>query len=189
MTKNEFIQRFRYHSMPESVHTYRHSSKLKESAVLIPLVELDNELHVVLTVRAKHLKHHAGQISFPGGKYEKSDPSIIHTALRETHEEIGINTDTIEIIGQLKDYQTVTGYNVVPIVGFINSPMTYSIDQNEVSEIFHVPFHHFLQSDSHFSLPIERNGTVFQVNFIPFQDYNIWGATAGMLKDLVNHIR
>ena len=189
MTKEEFIQRFKLYSMPESVHTYRHSSSLKASAVLIPLIEIHCELHIVLTVRAKHLKHHGGQISFPGGKYEESDHSLIHTALRETHEEIGVNKSSIEVVGQLNDYQTVTGYNVIPVVGFINSPFSYSIDENEVSEIFQVPLHHFLHNDSHFSIPIVRNGVTFNVSFIPYKGYNIWGATAGMLKDLVNHIR
>lgn len=199
MTKDEFIQRFQYNDLSESVHHYHYHSELKTAAVLIPIIEIDvdntssknnaQQLKILFTKRASHLKHHGGQISFPGGKAESYDENIIATALRETQEEIGLLADNIEIIGQLHPYQTISGYIVTPIIAFIPANQIYTIDKNEVSEIFQVPLQHFLNTNNHHSVTIHQQNRQHQVHFMPYQHYNIWGATAAMLKDLALHLR
>lgn len=189
MTKNEFLKRFQLHPLLASTHQYRYHSQLRQAAVLVPLVEEDGLLKVLLTKRADHLKHHGGQISFPGGKVEDYDNDLTATAIREAQEEIGLLPSAIEVIGQLHPYQTITGFIVTPIVALISSDQEYTIDQNEVEEIFTVPLRHFLTSKNLQSVIVHHNGKPHPVHFMPYNGYNIWGATAAMLKDLATHIR
>lgn len=188
MTKNEFLLKFALNHSADSVHKYRHKTPLRQAAVLIPLIDDGKELSVVLTQRALHLKHHAGQISFPGGKVEDNDKDLVYTALRETHEEIGVPPQSIEVVGSLHSYQVISGFVVTPYVGFIPHNFNYIKDKNEVSEIFQVPLTHFLNDDNHIAIPIQRKDYSHNVHFMPYQNYNIWGATAAMLKDLAIHI-
>jgi len=188
MTKNEFLQKFQLTSLAGSLHQYRHPTPLKPAAVLIALIEEEQQLSVVLTKRANHLKHHPGQISFPGGKMEEYDDGFIGAAIREAEEEIGLNRNNINIIGQLLPYETISGYIVTPIIAFIDNKQNYVIDENEVAEIFQVPLQHFLDFNNHFVVDIERRKKPFSIHFMPFQHHNIWGATAVMLKDLAIHL-
>ena len=119
MTKNDFYQKFQFSSLNDSLHQYQHHAPLKPAAVLIALTEVDEQLFVVLTKRASHLKHHPGQISFPGGKMEDFDAGFVSAAIREAEEEIGLNSDNIDIVGQLLPYETISGYIVTPIIAFI----------------------------------------------------------------------
>ena len=113
MTKNEFLLRFNLLQLAESEHNYQHASPVKSAAVLIALVESENGegLQVLLTKRASHLRHHPSQVSFPGGKVEKEDISLIDTALREAYEEIGLSREAITVLGQLPPYQTISGFH------------------------------------------------------------------------------
>tara|TARA_R110000744_G_C19325366_1_gene558008 strand:+ start:911 stop:1495 length:585 start_codon:yes stop_codon:yes gene_type:complete len=190
MTKDEFIQRFQMLALPASTHKYRLNLQLKSAAVLIPIVNNHNQLEVLLTKRASHLNHHPGQISFPGGKVEPYDVDTTATALRETQEEIGLQSTFINVLGQLKPYQTISGYEITPIVAMVADNKIYQIDENEVSEVFHVPLSHFLQRQHHIQVPVYHQGKQHNVHFMPYQTYNIWGATAAMLHDLsvlLNH--
>ncbi len=194
MNKAEFLYRFNLLQHGESCHKYQHNSPLKSAAVLIALVNNTDEmnisgLQVLLTKRASHLKHHPSQISFPGGKVEPTDKNLIHTALREAQEEIGLSPEAVTIIGQLPNYEVISGYQVTPIVAIIDSPQYYQKDANEVDEIFQVPLQHLLQPENHRSIISYRNGDHHNVHFFPYKHYNIWGATAAMLKDLVDHIK
>ena len=184
MTREEFIQRFQMQALPASAHKFRYQDKLKNAAVLIPIANHQGQLEVVLTKRASHLTHHPGQISFPGGKVERYDDDMIATALRETQEEIGLHPSCIDVLGQLKPYQTISGYEVTPIVAIIANNSSYQIDLNEVSEVFHVPLSHFLQRQHHIQVPVYHNGKQHNVHYMPYLHYNIWGATAAMLHDL-----
>lgn len=188
MNKQEFLQRFQFSSLAPASSKYRFGSNVKSAAVLVPLTEVHGELQVVLTKRAEHLKHHPGQVSFPGGKVEDFDKSLQAAAIRETHEEIGVPPEFINIIGQLHPYQTISGYQIFPVVGFIDSQSSYIADKNEVSEIFHVPLRHFLNFNNHLSIEMKHKGHSHFVHFMPYQGYNIWGATAAMLKDLSLHL-
>jgi 8-oxo-dGTP pyrophosphatase MutT (NUDIX family) len=188
MTKNEFLQKFQLSSLADSLHQYRHHTPLKPAAVLIALIEENHQLSVVFTKRAAHLKHHPGQISFPGGKVEDFDKNFIATAIREAEEEIGLNSHEINIIGQLNPYETISGYVVTPVIAFISKQQDYVIDKNEVDEIFQVPLQYFLNFDNHYAIKIERHRKPFSIHFMPFDHHNIWGATAVMLKDLAIHL-
>ena len=193
MNKADFLLRFNLNQHNDSCHNYQHHAPLKSAAVLIALFEdniKDNQytpdnLQVLLTKRASHLKHHPSQISFPGGKAELTDTDLIHTALREAHEEIGLDPETVTVIGQLPSYEIISGYQVTPIVALIDSGQVYQKDINEVDEIFHVPLQHFLLDENHHSIDSYRNGRLHNVHFYPYRHYNIWGATAAMMKDLV----
>jgi 8-oxo-dGTP pyrophosphatase MutT (NUDIX family) len=184
MTKHDFLQKFQLSILNDSLHQYQHHTTLKPAAVLIALIEENKQLSVVLTKRASHLKHHPGQISCPGGKMEDFDAGFVSAAIREAEEEIGLNSDNINIVGQLLPYETISGYVVTPIIAFIDKKQNYVIDENEVAEIFHVPLQHFLNVSNHYTVTIERHRKPFSIHFMPFEHHNIWGATAVMLKDL-----
>jgi len=192
MTKNEFLQRFHLSPLAESSHNYKHAAPLKSAAVLIGLVDSPTSnlgLQVLLTKRASHLRHHPSQISFPGGKAEPEDGSMISTALREAYEETGLSPDSVTVIGQLSTYEVISGYLITPIIAIINTQPLYQQDENEVAEIFQVPLQHLLQSNNHTSFNVLRNGQQLNIHFFPYKHYNIWGATAAMLKDLIEHVR
>jgi len=189
MTKEEFLLRFNLQGLVPSSHNYLHHQPLKSAAVLIGLVETENSgLQVLLTKRASHLRHHPSQVSFPGGKAEQEDDSLTMTALREAQEEIGLTSRAVNVIGQLPPYQTISGYQVTPIIALVAKEQQYLMDPNEVSEIFQVPLQHFLNSSQHQIIVASKNGRQHNVHFMPYKHYNIWGATAAMLKDLINHI-
>jgi 8-oxo-dGTP pyrophosphatase MutT (NUDIX family) len=191
MTKNEFLVRFNLLQLTESAHTYKHLLPLKPAAVLIGLIESGSEgqMQVLLTKRASHLRHHPSQVSFPGGKVETTDESIIDTALRETYEEIGVPRQAITVVGQLPPYQTISGFNVTPVVAIIHSNQDYLLDNNEVAEIFHVPLQYFISSNQDHMLVASKAGIEHKVHFLPYKHYNIWGATAVMIKDLMALLR
>ncbi len=190
MTKEEFLLRFNLLQLAKSEHNYQHPTSLRSAAVLIALVESENggELQVLLTKRASHLKHHPSQVSFPGGKVEPEDKSLIDTALREAFEEIGLSRKAVTVAGQLPPYQTISGFQVTPIIAIVASSQIYQMDKNEVAEIFQVPLQHFLTTNDHHVFVAHKGGKQHNVHFLPYKHYNIWGATAVMLKDLVTHI-
>ena len=188
MTKDEFLLHFNLQAPVDSIHNYHHHKPLKSAAVLIGLIDEGDGLHVLFTKRASHLRHHASQISFPGGKAEPDDTSLTCTALREAQEEIGLSSKAVTVIGQLDPYQVISGYHVTPIVAFIEKDQPYKKDDNEVAEIFQVPLQYFLADEHHHIIVASRNGQKHNIHFMPYKSYNIWGATASMLKDLVNHI-
>ena len=160
----------------------------RPSAVLIPLVEIGDELQIVLTKRAAHLKHHAGQISFPGGKVEEQDKSLIDTALREAEEEIGIPASNVRVLGELTAYHTITGFSIKPIIGLLQQSQSYQPDTQEVESVFHVPLSFCLATNNFSTIDVKRKQLEYPVYFIPYQEHFIWGATAAILHDLANHL-
>ncbi len=161
------------------------------AAVLIPLVQREHGLMLLLTRRTAHLSAHAGQISFPGGRSETWDASPVATALRETEEEIGLPGAQVEVIGSLPDYITGTGYLVTPVVGLLVPPFVLQPDPNEVAEIFEVPLAHLMDGAQHRRLSVELPDGAGRRSFyaMPYGDYFIWGATAGMLRNLFHVLR
>jgi 8-oxo-dGTP pyrophosphatase MutT (NUDIX family) len=151
------------------------------AAVLVPLVERDTGLTVLLTQRAETLKDHAGQISFPGGRIEPEDADAWHAALREAYEEIGLRADYVEFAGYLPDHHVITGFRVTPVVGFVKPDYQLRIAAAEVHDVFEVPLDFILDAVNHKSRRRTFAGVTIDVHDIPYGDRNIWGATAGML--------
>ncbi len=165
---------------------------LTPSAVLVPLVERvirnNASYHVLLTKRANHLKHHAGQISFPGGRAELSDPTLEHTALRETFEETGITPKRVEVIGRLPNHQTISRYLITPFVGIIGDDYQLTLDQQEVSEAFEVPLSFVCNPANHTLQSAFFQGQKRYYYSIKYDNYNIWGATARILVEFSKHL-
>jgi 8-oxo-dGTP pyrophosphatase MutT (NUDIX family) len=156
---------------------------LKPAAVLVPVIDRDGELTVLFTRRTDHLYDHAGQISFPGGRAEPDESSAAQTALREAEEEIGLAADKVEILGSLSEYVTVTGYRVTPVVGLVCPPLELKLDDFEVAEIFEVPLSFLLDPLNHQSNSVVHLGRRRLYYAMPYGQYYIWGATAGMLMN------
>jgi 8-oxo-dGTP pyrophosphatase MutT (NUDIX family) len=163
--------------------------KVTRAAVLIPLLLKDDGLSVLLTQRTNHLRDHAGQISFPGGRMDSEDLSPNDTALRESQEEIGLDPQRVEIIGHLPQYLTVSGYSVTPVVGLVQPQAEYVLDEFEVADIFEVPLNFLLDPANHQVRlwQSEQGGRRFYS--MPYEGRFIWGATAGMLRNLYHLLK
>ncbi|CAN7509087.1 CoA pyrophosphatase [Pseudoduganella sp. LjRoot289] len=161
----------------------------KPAAVLVPLVERPEGLTLLLTQRTAHLNNHAGQISFPGGRAEDYDASPAETALREAEEEIGLDRRHADIIGTLPVYYTGTGYSVTPVVALLRPPFELRADPHEVAEIFEVPLAFLMDGLNHQRLSAELASGRRSFYAMPYRDYYIWGATAGMLRNLFHFLR
>ena len=162
------------------------TENLIEAAVLVPIVERNDGLKVILTKRSNSLKQHPGQISFPGGKSEKIDKSLVATALRETKEEIGISKKNVEILGQLPKHVTITGFKITTFIGRIRMGFSTEIQTSEVSEIFEVPLS-YLSNPKNFRVEsVKWKGKKRFFYSIPYGPYYIWGATARILKNLAD---
>ncbi len=160
-----------------------------DASVLIALVQRPGGLTLLLTRRTAHLTHHAGQISFPGGRAEASDSSPIATALRESHEEVGLQREHVEVLGTLPPYFTGTGYRVTPVVAAVEVLPQLVSQANEVAEIFEVPLAHLMDASQHQRRTALLQGVARSFYAMPYQDYFIWGATAGMLRNLFHFLR
>jgi 8-oxo-dGTP pyrophosphatase MutT (NUDIX family) len=163
--------------------------RARPAAVLVPLVERPEGLTVLLTERSAHLKNHAGQVSFPGGRLEAGDSSPLAAALRETEEEIGLSRDFIRIAGYLESHLVFTGFHVVPVVGFVRPGFSLLPDPKEVADVFEVPLTHVLDVANHRTRAREVAGGTLHVYDIANGERPIWGATAGMLMSLYRLLR
>lgn len=160
------------------------SESLKPAGVLIPVFEHRSELTVLLTRRSAALKHHASQISFPGGRMEEQDADIEQTALRETHEEVGIAPTEVAVVGYLSPLPTITGYAVTPIIGLVTPPAELAIDTTEVEMAFEVPLGFLLDKRNAIPSVREFQGRRLPIVEFRFDGHRIWGATAHMLLNL-----
>jgi 8-oxo-dGTP pyrophosphatase MutT (NUDIX family) len=154
------------------------------AGVLVPLIERAEGFHVLLTQRTGDLKHHAGQISFPGGRREPGDADMIACALRETEEEVGVPRTTIDVLGQLDPYLTITGYEVTPVVGALKPPLTITPDPVEVAEVFEVPLAFLMDPANHRREQREFKGLTRAYYAVHYGERYIWGATAAMILNL-----
>ena len=157
------------------------SASLKPAGVLIPVMERTTELSVLLTQRSADLKHHAGQVSFPGGRMEEHDEDVRATALRETREEVGIESEHVSIIGFLDAMPTITGYAVTPVVGLVSDTASLVIDRTEVEYTFEVPLDFVLDESNDQLVEREFHGRRFRMVEFHYEQKRIWGATAQML--------
>ena len=169
--------------MPESM-VERLRPDLRPAGVLIPVIDRGSAPSVLLTERSADLKHHAGQVSFPGGGMEADDVDIAATALRETHEEIGIAPHHVDVAGFLEPIATITGYAVTCVIGIVPPSIELRADPLEVDEIFEVPLSFLLDESNMEIAEREYEGTRFPVATFHHEGHRIWGATAGMIVAL-----
>lgn len=185
LLRREFQQRIR-DILARRVRSKVEAPSLICAAVLIPLLSKNGEWYVLVTQRTQHVEHHKGQISFPGGACDPDDADLQATALRETFEEIGVPPESVEILGALDDFVTVTDFVVSPFVGVIPHPLTYRLNGREVDAVIEVPIS-YLRDRAHLRVEQrEYQGRVHDVLFWDYGPYTIWGATAHMLKSLLD---
>ena len=161
-----------------------HAHVLRQAAVLVPLVKRAHGLSVILTRRSNELPTHAGQIAFPGGRCEASDADVGVTALREAHEEVGLHPSHVTLLGVSDAYETVTHFAVTPVVGLVDPMATFTLDPREVTEIFEVPLAFLMDPSNHVLQSRDYDGVTRRFFAMPYGDYYVWGATAGMLRAL-----
>jgi len=165
------------------------AGKITEAAVLIPLLLKDDGLSVLLTQRTNHLRDHAGQISFPGGRMDPGDVGPNDTALRESEEEIGLDRNRVEIIGHMPQYLTVSGYSVTPVVGLVQAQAEYVLDEFEVADVFEVPLRFLMDPANHQVRMWQSEQGSRRFYAMPYENRFIWGATAGMLRNLYHLLK
>jgi 8-oxo-dGTP pyrophosphatase MutT (NUDIX family) len=179
---------------PEHTDEHRLRPTIKPptpAAVLMPIILREDGLTLLLTRRTAHLHNHAGQISLPGGRVDQTDSSAIETALRETEEEVGLDRRHVEVLGTLPEYFTGTGFRITPIVSIIQPPFDLRADPFEVAEIFEVPMSFLMNGMNHQRRTVDLPNAMGRRTFyaMPYGRFFIWGATAGMLRNLFHFLR
>ena len=157
--------------------------------MLVPLVDRAGRLHLLLTQRTPHLDDHAGQISFPGGRVEAGDADREATALRETAEEIGLARGAVTLLGRLPDYEIPSGFRITPVVGWVEPPFELKPDPFEVAGVFEAPLDFLIDPRNLERHSRQFEGLIRHFYAIPYGEYYIWGATAGMLVNLAEVLR
>ncbi len=158
------------------------------AAVLVPVITHAGGLTVLFTRRTAHLKHHSGQVSFPGGRAEPDDAGPEATALRETEEELGLARARVEVLARLAEYFKGAGFRVTPVIGLVPPPLELLPDAREVDEVFEVPLAFLLDPRNHRREARELRGTQVAYYVIEHEGRVIWGATAGMIVNLYKMI-
>ena len=155
---------------------------LRPAGVLAPVIIRNGVAELILTKRSSGLKHHPGQIAFPGGKQDEGDADVVAAALREAHEEIGLPPALVDVLGILPTHETVTGFQVTPVIGLVREDFVITPEPGEVEEVFRVPLSHVL-NQANFSIQSRHwRGQMRSYFAVPYGPYYIWGATARMLR-------
>lgn len=192
MTRNELINLLKMRPISESAGFSDDGDQprpgphvnLTRASVLIPVINRGHGSTVLFTQRTAHLNDHAGQISFPGGRAEESDPDPAFTALREAEEEVGLARSRVEVLGRIPEYRTGTGFLVTPVVGWVEMPVAFTPDPFEVADVFEVPFRFLMDPANHRVESAFFRGRMRTYYALSFEGRYIWGATAGMLVSL-----
>ena len=172
----------RSNAISEKLYSTVDNKKYRHSSVLIPLISLNNSIHIILTLRSNNLPTHAGQISFPGGKVDPADINPIRTAYREADEEIGLNENLISLQGYLDICKTGTNYMILPVVALISSSYQPKLNKGEVDELIYLPLDFIADKKNLQHKEREINGVKRFFFVYQYKDHFIWGATAYMLK-------
>jgi 8-oxo-dGTP pyrophosphatase MutT (NUDIX family) len=167
----------------------RRTVALRAASVLVPLIERGAGLNLILTRRAARLKHHPGQVAFPGGKQEPGDATPLDAALREAREEIGLPPQSVDVLGHFDLHETVTNFSVTPFVGLVATGFRPIVDRSEVDEVFEVPLSFALDPANLQVHGRSWQGAWRRYYVIPYGPHYIWGATARMLKTLADRVQ
>jgi 8-oxo-dGTP pyrophosphatase MutT (NUDIX family) len=159
------------------------------AAVLVPLFQKESECHLLFTKRTDLVRHHKGEISFPGGVVDQADAELETTALREADEEIGLKPRDVELIGLLDDVVTVSGFIVTPVVGVFRYPYSFQMSEVEIAELIEIPLSFLLDEECFAVRTIVQDGLERVVLSYQYGRYTIWGATATIVKQLLDLIR
>lgn len=199
-TASDFRERARLHRSGEETKEYGDhrlnpslrelflNQKLRDAAVLIPVVDRGDEATVLLTQRSSSLRAHAGEVAFPGGRIDPGDPSPEAAALREAEEEIGLDASFVEIVGRLPYYHTGSGFRILPVLSVVRPDFLLTINQDEVEDAFEVPLSFLMDEKNHV-----RGSRIWQQKErfffrMPYLQYNIWGVTAGIIRVLYERL-
>ncbi|ROP61893.1 8-oxo-dGTP pyrophosphatase MutT (NUDIX family) [Enterobacter sp. BIGb0383] len=183
LTLDHFLSRFQMLRPEPSQHVLN----TRRAAVLVPVVRRP-EPGLLLTKRASHMRKHAGQVAFPGGAVDSSDASLIAAALREAQEEVAIPPESVEVIGILPPVDSVTGFQVTPVVGIIPADLHYHASEDEVAAVFEMPLAEALRLSRYHPLDIHRQGNDHRVWLSWYEHYFVWGMTAGIIRELALQI-
>jgi 8-oxo-dGTP pyrophosphatase MutT (NUDIX family) len=175
--------------LPTEIWQASGHDEFRPAAVLVPLFWKEQELHVLLTKRSEKLKHHSGQVSFPGGGFEESDITIRQAAIRETEEEIGITDEFINVVGYLDDVETISGFYVTPFVSILKSDFAITMNEDEVSEVFSVPLNFFIDESNCQHKTAFYKGKNVKYYVYDHDKYTIWGVTAEIIVKLVKKLK
>jgi len=157
---------------------------LKESAVLVPVYEEDGEPGLLFTKRSDDLPRHAGQVSFPGGRRDEGDGTLLDTALRELHEEVGLPSGHVDVVGRFDEVRTTTGYRITPFVGGVPRDFEYVRQESEVAELVFAPVAELAEPSVH----ERRRKGGYKLHYFHYEGYTIWGATAEILVDFLDAV-
>ncbi|EAQ04032.1 hydrolase, NUDIX family protein [Pseudooceanicola batsensis HTCC2597] len=161
---------------------------LRPAGVLVPLIARDGMLNVILTKRTSHLKHHPGQIAFPGGKVEPTDADVTAAALRESQEEIGLPPELVEVVGYLPPHETVSVFSMTPVVARVTRDFDKVPEPGEVEDVFEVPLAHLLDPENYRVQGRRWMGSTRYYFVVPYGPYYIWGATARICRVLADRL-
>lgn len=179
-----FIQQKLHKRQPQ---TYLFSDQpATPAAVLVPLFFKDDQAHMLFTKRTEHLSQHKGQIAFPGGKADDEDKNLLHTALRETDEEVGIKPGHVQVLGRTDNFLTNTFFLVSPFVGMYDHPYPYQVNHDEIDRLIEVPLQHLLQPDVFELKPFKKNGQTWMIHYYYYQQDVIWGVTGFLLSNFLS---
>ncbi|WP_312073869.1 CoA pyrophosphatase [Atlantibacter sp.] len=183
MTLDSFLARFQLLRPQINSHTINQ----RQAAVLVPIVRRPVP-GLLLTQRSTRMRKHAGQVAFPGGARDPEDDSLIAAALREAHEEVAIPPEAVEVIGVLPNVDSVTGFQVTPVVGIIPPDLPYHASEEEVAAVFEMPLDEALRLGRYHPLDIHRRGNAHRVWLSWYEHYFVWGMTAGIIRELALQI-
>lgn len=176
------------HSLNPDLKVLFANAKLRDAAVLIPVVDRGDEASVILTKRTEKLRSHSGQVAFPGGRIDPTDPTPEFAALRETEEEIGLGTDFIDVVGRMPDYVSGSGFRIAPVLSVVKPGFLLTLNEDEVDDAFEVPLSFLMNPANH-----NRESRMWQDKerffyTMPFGERYIWGVTAGIIRTLYERL-